>query len=114
MSTCGIRSMYGGLIQLEADAGYCKVLSTDSRPLIVGGECGRVDMLASKKKRSSPFCQTENASAQSVKGFFHHHVYIQTSVSLWYKLILPSICSRTKFFIRKSWFDCILLVYRTN
>ena len=63
MSTRGIRSME--LVQHEADAGYCKVLSTDSLPLVVG-KCGRVDMLASKKKRSSPSCQTENASAQSV------------------------------------------------
>ena len=48
------------------------------------------------KKRSLPSCRTENESAQPAKGSFHHGVYIQTSVSLWYRLILPLICSRTE------------------
>ena len=39
MSTRGIRSIYGGLVLHEADAGYCKILSTDPRPLILG-QCG--------------------------------------------------------------------------
>ena len=78
-----------------------------------------------KKRGSSPSCQTDSASAPSVKGSFHHRVCIQTSVSLWYRLIMPSICSRTKRFssrtfcsktelfelldVRKPRFDCICI-----
>ena len=54
MSARGIRSIYGGLVLHEADAGYCKILSTDPWPLILG-QCGPRPTLQSSVRPSASF-----------------------------------------------------------
>ena len=98
----------------KADAGYCKVLSTDLRPILIGKNSRVIMMVSKNEKRSRPSCRMENASAQAVKDSFQHQVYIQTSISLWYRLISPIIYSKAALFelgdLAKPRFDCILLM----
>ena len=54
MSTPGIRLIQGGLVVHEADAGYCKILSTDPRPFILG-QCGPRPTLQSSVRPSASF-----------------------------------------------------------
>ena len=63
MSTRGIRSIQGGLVLHEADAGYCKILSTDPRPLILG-QCGPQPTLQSSVRPSASFHDHDAARRQ--------------------------------------------------